>query len=58
MDGPGKTSEVNQRQMSYKITNMCHLIKVIQKKLQNRFNCLIFETSFMITKGEMWGGIN
>ena len=31
---------------------------MIQKNLQNRIRLKDFETKFMVTKGEMWGGWN
>ena len=40
----------------YEVTNMWTLIKTIQRDLQNRNRVKDFETKFMVTKGEIWGG--
>ena len=42
-----------QRQISYEITNMWNIIKMIQNNLQNRNKLKDFKTKIMATKGEM-----
>ena len=64
MDGPGdydNLNEVSQRQMSYAITYMRNLKKMIQMNfLQDRSRLTDIENKpKMVTKGERWrGGIN
>ena len=46
-----------ERQISYDITSMWNLIKMIQMKLfTNRKRLTDLEIKLMVTRGEMWGG--
>ena len=48
-------SHKKEWQISYEIINMCNLVKIIQKILQNRNRFKDFKTKLMITDREMWG---
>ena len=53
-------SEISQRQISYDITYMWNLLKMIQKYLlyQNRNERTNTKIKLRVMKGEGWGGIN